>query len=117
MFLSTRRGHDALVDVLMDSGADAGVPNAGGVTPLMVASLFGHLPVVLRLVKSNDAELEIPGPLGRTPLHYAALGGHAEVVAVLLQAGARVDVLDTAGRSPLDLAADMDAVDVMQLFK
>jgi ankyrin repeat protein len=82
----------------------------------MVASLFGHLPVVLRLVKGGDAGVEISSPLGRTPLHYAALGGHAEVVAALRQAGARAEVLDIGGRSALDLASEIDAEDVMQLL-
>ena len=41
---------------------------------------------------------------GSTPLHIACRSMHTQMVAALLQEGARVDILDSAGNLPLDYA-------------
>lgn len=55
---------------------------------------------------------------GRTPLHYAAETGDLECVRLLLDAGAwtTLDLLDSSGKSPVDLARDMGHRFVVQLL-
>ena len=40
---------------------------------------------------------EIRDLFGRTALHYAALEGHRDVIKILLEIGARCDVVDNEG--------------------
>ncbi|HLO48702.1 MAG TPA: ankyrin repeat domain-containing protein, partial [Kamptonema sp.] len=99
-------------------------------TPLMLASMAGHLPIVQALLaagadpqmsdRSADTKpiskslLEHTNPetaltmgysFGRTALMYAAETGHSEVVVALLQAGANPNYQDAVEYTALALAA------------
>ena len=52
-------------------------------------------------VKDHDKE---NGDDGRTALHWAAARGHLRCIQLLIEAGARTDVLDNHGRTPAQLA-------------
>ena len=56
-------------------------------------------------VSLNPSLLNEPGQGGWTALHWAAAGDHAEVVRFLLSIGARDDVFDRQGHTPLYWAA------------
>ena len=43
---------------------------------------------------------------GCTPLHHAAAFDHEDVARLLLGAGAKLDVADSRGATPLDVASD-----------
>jgi ankyrin repeat protein len=70
-------------------------------SPLMLASIKGHLEIC-RLLIARDADVNKPG---WTPLHYAASGGNAEVVQLLLDNYAYVDAESPNGSTPLMMAA------------
>lgn len=70
-------------------------------SPLMLASLKGHLPLVQKLVQ-RDADVN---KTGWTPLHYAATGGHVAVIEHLLEHSAYIDAESPNGSTPLMLAA------------
>ena len=48
--LAARRGCPSLVEALLQRGATVDRPGAQGMTPLMTAAFFGHLPVVQALL-------------------------------------------------------------------
>lgn len=70
-------------------------------SPLMIASLKGHLPLVKTLV-ARDADVN---KTGWTPLHYAATGGHVAVIEHLLEHSAYIDAESPNGTTPLMMAA------------
>jgi cytohesin len=57
-------------------------------TPLIRASAYGHIDVVVRLLSAgaNPNALDERG-IGDTALHEAARGGHSEIISLLLRAG------------------------------
>ena len=75
--------------------------NAVDESPLMLASLKGLLPVVLKLIE-RGADVNKPG---WAPLHYAATKGHLEVMDVLLKNHAYIDAASPNGSTPLMMAA------------
>jgi len=82
-------------------------------TPLMAA--LGSVPVgrgrglqdaipMVKLLIAAGADVNAANSRGLTPLHYAARGGNDAAVELLALHGARIDVKDRIGRTPLDLA-------------
>jgi ankyrin repeat protein len=49
-------------------------------------------------------------PSGRTLLHYAASNGHLDVLEFLASKGANLNIQDSAGRTALHYAVDLDYV-------
>jgi ankyrin repeat protein len=70
-------------------------------SPLMMASLKGHLQLVKKLI-AKDADVNKPG---WTPLHYAATGGHLAIIQFLLEQHAFIDAESPNGTTPLMMAA------------
>jgi ankyrin repeat protein len=75
------RKHQDLALLLLNNGADAGVTNERGETPLLQASKFGLVSVVERLLKMG---VHVNVSSGETPMDVACQGGHTDVVRLLL---------------------------------
>ena len=98
------KGHEAVVRLLLEKGAELDSKDESGQTPLSWAAGSGHEAVV-RLLLEKGAELDSKDASGRTPLSYAAWSGHEAVVRLLLEKGAELDSKDASGRTPLSWAA------------
>ena len=115
-----------LMRLLAEQGADTRLTNEGGTTPLMVAAGIGWVDGSDRYgrVKFNDdpvrrerhdleaveLAVELGGDVdavndhGQTAMHGAAYMGGDTIVRFLADQGARVDVADNNGRTPLSIA-------------
>jgi uncharacterized protein len=124
----------AAMRLLVAHGARVDLPNSSGITPLMAAAGYGSVECDIRgygpgiphyLTKDVEAKsieaLQVlldahagvndrtsgggrgRGP-GQTSLFGAAFWGWNDVVSFLVQHGARVDVADAEGRTPVDAA-------------
>ena len=77
-------------------------------TPLHLASISGHAGIVdyilndpvFSMAEMQDA-LQAQDRSGSTPLHEAVRYGRLEIVKMLLEKGARVNALDSLGKTPL----------------
>jgi uncharacterized protein len=92
----------------------SGVPYQAGdkisVTPLMDASIFGHVQTVTLLLGLH-VPVNLQSQEGLTALSEAAIGGNAEIVRLLLQAGADPSVPDKKGKVALDYAQQLHSDD------
>jgi uncharacterized protein len=121
--LRAAKGLDApAIKLLLAHGAKIDLPNNQGITPFMAAAGLGSVDadtrglyttsdVQKRSIASLDlllkAGADINEPGGRrhqTPLHAAAFWGWNDVVQYLVDHGAKLDVKDSAGKTPIDAA-------------
>ena len=91
--------------VLLEAGADPTIAMVAGETPLHVAAGHGSVELV-RMMLRPGVDVNARDKNGRTPLHEAVtMGGGVLVVKELLLAGARADIADRSGKTPLDYVA------------
>ncbi|MGW5345240.1 ankyrin repeat domain-containing protein, partial [Streptomyces sp. NPDC004050] len=94
LFLRAQHGDTAGVLALLDAGTDPRVRDRRGYTLLHVLHLLDHTELLPRL-RAAGLDLEAQSRQGLTPLQVAVqFGGSAELVRALLEAGARIDVVD-----------------------
>ncbi|MFF8916151.1 ankyrin repeat domain-containing protein [Streptomyces sp. NPDC015032] len=94
LFLRAQHGDTPGVLELLDAGVDPRIRDGGRRSLLHVLHLLDHEPLLPRLLAAG-LDLEALDHRERTPLGVAVGdGGSAELVTALLDAGARIDVLD-----------------------
>lgn len=86
--------------------------NSQDESPLMIASLKGHLDIVRKLIE-RDADVN---KTGWTPLHYAATGGDVAVIRLLLEHSAYIDASSPNGSTPLMMAAMYGTASAVKLL-
>ncbi|RYP05136.1 hypothetical protein DL764_004021 [Monosporascus ibericus] len=114
MSWAAENGHEAVVTVLCDNGADITIEDKDGCTPLNLASMNGHVEVT-KLLLEKGADMTIEDKDGCMPLHSASKKGHVEVVKCLLEKGADI-TMGTGGRTPLNLALMTGHVEVVKVL-
>ena len=107
------QGHTAAAAALLAAGADVCATDGYGGTPLHAVAKYPHEDrddhdrEIIRLLLAHGARIDAPNDAGETPLHWAATRGERRVAALLLAAGATLDVFAIAG---LDKAAALTAM-------
>jgi uncharacterized protein len=125
------RGHEAIVDALVEArtpldvfaGAALGRVDVveaelvkdskaldnrayDGWTPLHLAAFFGRIDAARILLDAGASVHAVSrNSLTNTPLHAATAGKHSDVALLLLARGAKADVPDAGGYTPLQIAA------------
>ena len=104
--LATREGHQAIVELLLRSGADVNACDTTGEAPLHIACRVGCQTMVVVLLEAG-AMVDASTSCGETPLHLAAsidCGAAASIVKLLLAAGAATNVERTDFVTPISVA-------------
>jgi hypothetical protein len=92
-----------MVELLLQNGADVSLRDQFDRTALHVAAI--HHPRVLLAVLGKEPDVNAQNVWLETPLHMARMGYHyPQIVEILLSHGARLDIRDDEGRTPLDVA-------------
>ncbi|CAN1264887.1 E3 ubiquitin-protein ligase XBAT33 [Linum perenne] len=96
LHFAAAKGHNEIVALLLENGADVNSRNYCGQTALIQACRYGHWEVVqtLLLYRCNVTRADYLS--GRTALHFAAVNGHARCL--------RLVVSDFVPSAPFDLA-------------
>ncbi|KAL1909321.1 hypothetical protein Sste5344_004950 [Sporothrix stenoceras] len=113
--LASYFGHDSVVKLLLEKGADVEAKAEDGRTPLSYAAAEEH-EAVARLLFEKGADIEAKAYHNWTPLFFAADGGHEAVTRLLLEKGADVEAKDDYGRTPLFFAAQGEREAVARLL-
>ena len=92
-----------MVKVLLKRGASVGLQSGLGVTALMDAAHYGHLPILLVLLQ-HSANPDLQSNDGSTALMCAAYGGQDACVQALLRAKANTELLDDRSFTALQCA-------------
>lgn len=115
---AAKAGDVTLMRLLLGKGADATLATRAGVNPLMAAAGLGTNEEdttgrqkteddaigAIRLCLDAGVEINAVDRRGQTALHGAALKGADRVVQFLADHGARLDVKDSRGFTPVDVA-------------
>ena len=117
LFLAASRGNVETVRALVTGGADPFITTEKGTAPLHVATWGGspyfrdwnedekqNLLDITKLLVELGGDVNSAGEHGWTPLHGAAYKGVDAVVRFLVDHGARMDVFDEYGQTPLSIA-------------
>ncbi|EQC31880.1 hypothetical protein SDRG_10398 [Saprolegnia diclina VS20] len=113
LYRAAFRGDEAMVRLLLHSNANVDQPTSLDETPLMAAAQEGHVAIVALLLSSH-AQVDATNCYGETALYWAAARGHADVAALLLSANASATLRTPMGRSPLLVAVQGKALDVVE---
>uniref|UniRef100_A0A3B4Y1S1 Poly [ADP-ribose] polymerase n=1 Tax=Seriola lalandi dorsalis TaxID=1841481 RepID=A0A3B4Y1S1_SERLL len=105
----------AVVQFLLQHGADVHAKDKGGLVPLHNACSYGHYEVAELLVL-HGAVVNVADLWKFTPLHEAAAKGKYDICKLLLQHGANPTRKNRDGNTPLDLVKDADT-DVQDLLR
>ena len=91
-----------------DSLPEIDRPNAQGFSQLHRAAMSGNTDAAAELIK-RGANVNVPQEAYKgTPLQYAAARGKLDVLKLLIKSEAKIDSLDSLGRTPLMWAAQED---------
>lgn len=94
-------GNPQVVKILLEHGANPNARNVStGGTPLSNAAINGNMDSVNLLLKYG-ADINLRGNLDRTPVHLACPAGNFEVVKRLVEVGAKTELQDVSGLTPL----------------
>ena len=113
-FLRAALGGDVTVmRLLLDHGADSNIATFSGTTPLMAASGINwavgqtytespeHLLEAVKICLDHGADVNASNSMGFTAVIGAANRGSNDILELLVSKGAKLDVKDNEGRSPL----------------
>ncbi|XP_062873525.1 tankyrase, TRF1-interacting ankyrin-related ADP-ribose polymerase b isoform X2 [Trichomycterus rosablanca] len=105
----------AVVEYLLQHGADVHAKDKGGLVPLHNACSYGHYEVAELLVR-HGASVNVADLWKFTPLHEAAAKGKYEICKLLLKHGADPSKKNRDGNVALDMVKDGDT-DIHDLLR
>ena len=97
---AAKDGNTEALGKAIEAGASVNKKNGNGLTPLMLASLYGKADAAQLLLK-HDANVKITNGDGNTALHMATFLADTKIVGLLLARGAAIDAKNKRGGTPL----------------
>ncbi|CAJ1952682.1 unnamed protein product [Sphenostylis stenocarpa] len=104
LHFAASKGHNEIVALLLENGADMNSRNYCGQTALMQACRYGHWEVVQTLMLYRCNVLKADYLSGRTALHFAAINGHARCIRLVV-----ADFVPSAPFETLQIHADAES--------
>lgn len=99
--LCSTEGSRAMIELMLNNGADVNAISTSGLTPLMSATANGNLNAVNALIEAG-AMINSADKFGATALMAAAESGFTSIAKSLIQSDADVMLMDNDGSSAID---------------
>jgi ankyrin repeat protein len=115
LHFACQNGHEEIVKILIDKGADVNQATEKGFTPFYIACQNGHEEIV-KLLIDMGADVSQTTKDGCTPLYMACQNGHEEIVKLLIDMGADVSQTTKDGCNPLHVASAEGHEEVVKLL-
>ncbi|CVL03942.1 related to ankyrin [Fusarium proliferatum] len=112
---AANNGHIAVVEMLVENGANINLGDYLSLTPLSRACVSGHA-TIAGILLQNHAQVDSKDDLGRTPLSHAAEHGNTAIIQLLLDNNAEVDSKDDWGQTPLLITIGEGHMDTVHLL-
>ncbi|CVL06935.1 related to ankyrin [Fusarium mangiferae] len=112
---AANNGHLAIVEMLLENGANIDLGDDMLLTPLSWTCVSGHT-TIAEIILQNHAQVDSRDDDERTPLSHAAEHGNTAIVQLLLDNNAEVDSEDRWGQTPLLIAVGEGHVDIVLLL-
>nr|XP_033805851.1 ankyrin repeat domain-containing protein 23 isoform X2 [Geotrypetes seraphini] len=109
------RGHQQIVENLLNAGATLEPMDMLGGTPLHWACRGGQLEII-KLLLNRGAKIHHKDKLWSTPLHVAVRTGHCDCVEHLIGCGANINTQDKEGDTPIHDAVRLGRFKAMQML-
>ena len=110
-------GHEDIVELLVEYGAEVETSSADGWTPLhLAAETIGPRLVTILIENGTEDYVDRRDSEGCTALHFAARRGEEETVQLLLDNGADVLAADNEDFTPLDMALSRGREEIVRLL-
>ena len=106
---------NAILQLLLERGADPGIAAANGMTPLMRAATRGDV-AAMRLMLGKKVDVNAKNGAGETALMFAATNGSADAVRFLLEHGADVRVRSKRNETALGNAGTAGVEETVRLL-
>jgi len=106
------------IRLLINHGVNVNWVNNLGLTPLLIACIWGYVEVA-QLLLEKGAEVDKPNQIGMTPLYVASQNGHLDMARLLLEKGADINKTNHKGWTPLHAVCRggmNGAVNIVQLL-
>ena len=100
---ATSQGHQNVVELLLNMGADSNLANKGGCTPQHLAAISNNEDI-FKLLINKGANPNVADMNGQTPIHFTEINDQKDVVKMFLEAGADTSKKDSNGPTPLSWA-------------
>lgn len=118
LIIAAQEGRVALMDVLLQTGADPNARGVLGATAMHFAAEFNQVESIRRLLATGKVDINVSNG-SDTPLHWAVMHRRIGTVKFLLDAGADVAIRQKTNfrRTALEIANVYDAVEITNLIK
>lgn len=108
LYIACSYRRTAIVQLLLESGADPNARNLRGRTALHnLIREENEDPDIWHLLLQHGADVNAADDCGMTLLHFACYYALVDIVRLLLRGGAQPDIRATDGRTALEIAADL----------
>ncbi len=114
LHVAARNGSMEMTTFLLDNGAEPNKRDKDGKNTLHAACEQQNSELANLLIGKVD--LHITDQRGRTPLHVAVCHGSRDIVVVLLEQGAKKDIEDKKGQTPLAYAEILELSEIIVLL-
>ena len=110
------KSDDCIPVLLLSAGANINVQNFNdGLTALIVAVRYGY-EAGIKILLNAQALVDIQDRYGNMALHHAAMIGHLVIIELLLSAGANRLLINTEGKTAMDVALDFHSHEACQFL-